>query len=87
MPPIVIVSVVVAIILLLLIVGAPLQSLRWIGQGLAKLLIGALLLFFLNAFGTLVSYHVPINFVTAGVAGFLGIPGLILLIAVDYFII
>jgi len=58
-----------------------------IGQGAMKLIIGALLLFFLNAFGSFVGYHIPINLVTTSVSGFLGIPGIALLIAVEQLIL
>lgn len=87
MDPVIIVAIVVGIIILLLFVGAPIKSFRLIGQGAVKLLIGALLLFFLNAFGSLIGYHMPINAVTTGVAGFLGIPGIALLIAVEQIIL
>lgn len=82
-----VIAIVVGIIILLLFVGAPIKSLRFIGQGVMKLLIGALLLFFLNAFGSLVGYHMPINAVTTSIAGFLGIPGIALLIAVEQIIL
>ncbi|WP_078556434.1 pro-sigmaK processing inhibitor BofA family protein [Bacillus alkalicellulosilyticus] len=87
MDPILIVSLVGGLIFLLLIVGAPIKPLRFLGQAAVRLLIGALFLFFLNAFGSLFGYSIPINAVTASVSGFLGIPGVVLLIAIDYFIL
>ncbi|MGY4688176.1 pro-sigmaK processing inhibitor BofA family protein [Salibacterium sp. K-3] len=63
------------------------KPLKWTGNILVKLIIGALALFFLNAFGTAVDYHIPINAVTVSVSGLLGIPGVLLLIAIDIFII
>lgn len=74
-------------IVLLLFVGAPLKPMRWIGQGLIKIAIGALLLFFLNTFGTPIDLHVPINPGTAIVTGFLGVPGLVALAAIELIII
>jgi inhibitor of the pro-sigma K processing machinery len=82
-----IISLFAGLIFLLLLIGAPIKPLQWIGQGVIKLMIGALLLFFLNAFGTLVNLHIPINLATASVSGFLGIPGLAALAAIEYFIL
>ncbi|MGI6488283.1 MAG: pro-sigmaK processing inhibitor BofA [Syntrophomonadaceae bacterium] len=43
-------------------------------------LIGLLLLLIFNYFGTYFAFTIPINLITVLIAGFLGIPGLILLI-------
>jgi inhibitor of the pro-sigma K processing machinery len=85
--PIMVISIVGGLVLILLLIGAPLKPMRFIGQGIIKIMIGALLLFFLNAFGTMINIHVPINLVTASVSGFLGLPGLAALAAIQYFII
>lgn len=82
-----VVSVLVGLILLLLFIGTPIKPVRFIGQGIIKLLIGALLLFFLNTLGTHYGIHVPINLITSAVTGFLGIPGLVALVAVQTWII
>ncbi|MFA9560515.1 pro-sigmaK processing inhibitor BofA family protein [Evansella sp. AB-rgal1] len=87
MEPVVVISLLGAFIFLLLIVGAPMKPLRWLGQGAVRLLIGALFLFFLNTFGGLVDYNLPINIFTATISGFLGIPGIIALIFVDIMLI
>jgi inhibitor of the pro-sigma K processing machinery len=87
MEPTVIISILGGIIVILLLVGAPIRPIRWIGHGLIKIMIGALLLFFLNAFGTMINLHVPINLVTSSVSGFLGIPGLLVLLVIQQFII
>ena len=47
-------------------------------------LIGAVLLFILNIFGSLISITVAINPITALIAGFLGIPGVLLLLFLQY---
>ncbi len=59
------------VILLLLIIGAPLRPIRLLGQGIIKLIIGAVFLFFLNTLGNQVGIHVPINLVTSAVAWFI----------------
>ena len=87
MEPVVVISLLGALIFLLLILGAPMKPLRWIGQGAIRLLIGALLLFFLNTFGTIFGYSLPINIFTAGVSGFLGVPGIVALIFADILLV
>ncbi|MDE5416318.1 pro-sigmaK processing inhibitor BofA family protein [Alkalihalobacterium chitinilyticum] len=87
MDPILIVALIGGLIFLLLIVGAPIKPLRFAGQAAVKLMIGALFLFFLNAFGSLIDYHIPINIITASVSGLLGIPGVLLLVAIEQFVL
>nr|WP_295975639.1 pro-sigmaK processing inhibitor BofA family protein [uncultured Bacillus sp.] len=87
MQPIVVISVLAVVILLLLLIGAPLKPIQFLGQGIIKLLIGALLLFFLNLLGNQMGIHIPINFVTSAISGLLGIPGLFALVAIDMWII
>jgi inhibitor of the pro-sigma K processing machinery len=85
--PIIIISILGGLVLILLFSGAPFKPARFIGQAVVKLLIGALLLFFLNTAGNSFGIHVPINFATSAVSGFLGIPGLVALAAIQKFII
>lgn len=87
MEPIYVVSILGGLILLLLFIGAPLKPIRIVGQGLVKLMIGALFLFFLNAFGTTFGLHVPINLATSTISGFLGIPGVAALVIIQMIII
>jgi inhibitor of the pro-sigma K processing machinery len=85
--PVVIISIIIGLVLLLLFIGAPVKPIRYIGQGVIKLLIGAMFLFFLNTFGNQYGIHVPINFITTAISGFLGIPGLVALVAVQTWVI
>ncbi len=85
--PIIIISILGGLIVLFLFVGTPIKPVRFIGQGVIKLLIGALFLFFLNVFGNQFGIHVPINLITASVSGLLGIPGLFALVAVQTWVI
>ena len=78
---------VVILILLLLFTGVSLKPLRYIGNGIIKVLIGALLLFFLNAIGGQFGIHVPINLVTSALSGFLGVPGVVALAAIDVWVL
>lgn len=87
MDPIVVISILGGLIVLLLVLGAPTKPLRLIGQGVIKILIGAIFLFFLNAFGNSMGIYVPINFATAAISGLLGIPGVVALVAIQTWII
>lgn len=77
----------IAFIILLLIFGTPLKLMFFIGQGIVKIMIGAIFLFFLNAIGSHIGIHVPINLITATISGFLGIPGVLALAAIQYWIL
>lgn len=85
--PILILSILGGLILILLFVGAPLRPLRWIGQLFIKIIVGALLLFFVNFFGSSLDLHIPINFITSSVSGILGIPGLVALVIIKTMIV
>jgi inhibitor of the pro-sigma K processing machinery len=85
--PIVVVSIIGVLILLLLFIGTPLKPIRFLGQGVIKILIGALLLFFLNAVGNQFGLHIPINLITSSVSGLLGIPGLCALVVIQTLIL
>ncbi|AIE58552.1 pro-sigmaK processing inhibitor BofA family protein [Bacillus methanolicus] len=87
MEPIVVISVLGALLILLLFAGAPVKPVRFVGQIFIKVLIGALLLFFLNAFGNHFGIYVPINLATSVVSGILGIPGLCALVVIQTWIL
>lgn len=87
MEPIVFVAVIGGLILLLLIMGTSLKPIRFLGQGVIKIIIGAVFLFFLNMLGNQLGIHVPINLVTSAVAGVLGIPGVAALAAIGYWVV
>lgn len=82
-----IIAVLGIIVLLLFFLGSPLKPIRFISQGAVKLVIGALFLFFLNMLGNQFGIHVPINLITSAVSGFLGIPGMFALVAIEMWII
>ncbi|MGN1384976.1 MAG: pro-sigmaK processing inhibitor BofA family protein, partial [Bacillus sp. (in: firmicutes)] len=52
MEPFVVVAVIVALIIMLLLTGTPSKPLKFIGSLFTKIVIGGMLLFFLNAFGS-----------------------------------
>ncbi|HHY78608.1 MAG TPA: pro-sigmaK processing inhibitor BofA [Clostridiales bacterium] len=49
-------------------------------------IIGAVILFFLNIFGSFIGITIAINPITALIAGFLGVPGVLLLLFLQYFL-
>ena len=49
--------------------------------------VGGLLLWLVNLVGTYFGFGVPINPITALVAGFLGVPGVLLVMALKYFLV
>lgn len=87
MEPLLVIGVICGLILLVLFVGTPIKPLRFAGQALIKVMIGALFLFFLNAFGNSMGIHVPINPATAAVSGLLGIPGVVSLVIIQMYIL
>ncbi|GAE28671.1 inhibitor of pro-sigmaK processing BofA [Halalkalibacter wakoensis JCM 9140] len=87
MDPIILISVLAALVIILLVVGAPMKPVRFLGNIAVKFVIGALMLFFVNTFGSFIDFHIPINGVTTAVSGLLGVPGVVLLIVIKQFII
>ncbi|BDG45461.1 MULTISPECIES: pro-sigmaK processing inhibitor BofA family protein [Parageobacillus] len=74
-------------IIVLLLVGARLKTLKFLGYGVIKLIVGALVLFVINAIGGTFQVHIPINFITALICGFLGIPGAAALVIIEKYIV
>lgn len=56
---------------------------KWIIKLIYNGIIGGILLFAVNTVGKLVGFSIVINPITALVAGFLGIPGVIMLIFIE----
>jgi inhibitor of the pro-sigma K processing machinery len=84
--PIMIISFLTGAIFLFLSIGTSFKPLHFLGQGLVKIVIGALFLFFVNVFGVPLDIHIPINIITAAISGILGLPGIGALIAIKLFI-
>lgn len=70
-----------------LLVSMPGKALKWTGQAIMKVMIGAIFLFFLNAVGNQFGIFVPINLITSVVSGFLGLPGVAALTVIQLWII
>lgn len=75
-------------ILLLYIMGRMfLMPIKLIFRLIYNGLIGGVMLWLLNFAGAYIGFNIPINPITALVAGFLGLPGVILLILFKVFIV
>ncbi len=57
---------------------------RWLLVVLYNGLIGGVVLWLLNLVGSVVGLHIAINPLTALIAGFLGIPGVVILAIIQY---
>ncbi|MGX1266585.1 inhibitor of the pro-sigma K processing machinery [Rossellomorea marisflavi] len=87
MSPVIVIAAISGLIILLLATGVPIKPLRFVGQVAIKVMIGALFLFFLNAFGSKYGIHVPINLATSSVSGILGIPGVVGLTVIQMWVL
>lgn len=78
---------IVSLIVIILLIGIPIRLTRFIGEGIARLVIGALFIFLINVVGGVLGIHLPINLFTVAVTGFLGIPGVVALIFLQQYVI
>lgn len=66
------------------------KMLAWPVKKIVKLavnvLLGILMIFLVNTFGMSIGIKIPFNIVTALIAGILGVPGVIMLIIIGFFI-
>lgn len=74
----------VGIIFLLIIGRLFLVPMRFILKLIYNALIGGIVLVIINYFGGYFGFHLPFNILTAFLVGFLGLPGIILLILLNY---
>lgn len=86
MGSVIFIGAIVALVALLFFSKASFKPLRLIERIAVRFVVGALFLFCVNLFGESVGIHVPINIVTTGVSGLLGVPGVAALIVIKQFI-
>lgn len=86
MPTIIFLSI-VAVVLLFFLMNIPAKPAQWLSQGIIRVAIGVLLLFFANVFGGSIGLHIPINLFTVLVSTILGIFGIFSLAAIQFFIL
>ncbi|WP_227002567.1 pro-sigmaK processing inhibitor BofA family protein [Salicibibacter kimchii] len=87
MDPVLIVAAIGLGIFILMFLGVPLKSFKWVGNGVVRVMIGALALFLINVFGNFMGLHLPINLFTSAVTGILGVPGVLMLFAVHFLVL
>lgn len=83
----VILAYVFGIILIYLVGRMFLMPIKLIFRLVYNALIGGVMLWLLNVVGVYIGFNIPINPITALVAGFLGLPGVVLLILFKVFIV
>jgi inhibitor of the pro-sigma K processing machinery len=67
--------------------GAPMNIFRYIGNFAVKVIIFSVLIYGINIIGASNGLHIPINYFTAIFTGVLGTPALLVLIAIDIFLV
>lgn len=77
---------VLVFIVIFLILRMPKLLLRFVGTGTVRIVIGLLLLLFLNVVGNQFGIYVPINLLTILISSVLGIFGVASLVAIQLFI-
>jgi len=71
---------VIAIVILFLIVTFFSLSFSFVWNGI----IGGIMLWVINLVGAMFAFHIPINIISALVAGFFGIPGVIVIVLYNF---
>jgi inhibitor of the pro-sigma K processing machinery len=59
------------------------QYFRWLSYAVMNVVLAALVLYLINLSGVFNDFYIPINLATVLTVGILGIPGLLLLIAIQ----
>ena len=83
----ILIAFVLGLLLLYLVGRVMFVPLKLIMKLLVNGIVGGLVLWVINYFGGFLNFHIPLNPVTALVVGFLGIPGIVLLIVIQQIIV
>jgi inhibitor of the pro-sigma K processing machinery len=75
---------VICVVLLVLFIALLAKPLKWIFKFLLNALSGFIALVLINFVGGFFGFSLTVNFLNCLIAGFLGMPGVILLIAIKY---
>lgn len=78
---------IVGLLFFMLVSKSIIKPLQWVWYGLIYTALGGMILFLVNLLGTWFQFEIPINPVTAMIAGLLGLPGLFYLVCVKLFIL
>lgn len=83
----VIVAFALGVLLIYLIGRVMLIPLKLVFKLIMNGIIGGIVLWVINYFGAYINIHIPLNPITALIVGFLGIPGVVLLLVIQQFIL
>lgn len=74
-------------LLLIYIVGkAMMFPFKWVIKLIINAVVGGVVLWVVNYFGAMVNFHIPLNPITALTVGFLGVPGIVVLVVIQQII-
>ncbi|SEO39372.1 inhibitor of the pro-sigma K processing machinery [Amphibacillus marinus] len=62
-------------------------TIKWLSKLVIKVVIGAILLFFLNLVSGTIGLHIPINLFTSTLVGILGLPGILALSSLQLYVL
>ena len=83
----VIIAYLVGMVLLYVLGWLPLAPLKIVLKLVVNGLIGGALLLLINFLGGAIHLQIPLNIINALVAGFLGIPGVVLIVALNWLLV
>lgn len=72
----------VSLILITILLFRTRTGSRWVKWFSIQLIVGIVLLYAVNYFGSSYFFYLPINFATLGTVAILGVPGIFLLVAI-----
>jgi inhibitor of the pro-sigma K processing machinery len=78
---------IVGIILLFLIAKLLLVPIKIVWKMIVNALIGGITLILINLIGSFFGLHIDINIITSLITGFLGVPGVIVILLLQYIIL
>lgn len=81
------IGVILGIFMLVMLGQSGYKPVKWLGHGVLYLALGGIFLFLFNLVGQTVELRIPINPVTALVAGGLGLPGIAALAVMKLFLV
>lgn len=83
----IIVAFIIGLVLIYVVGKIFVVPLKLIGKLFMNAIIGGILLWVIDYFGSYIGMRIPINPITALIAGVLGVPGIVLLIVLHYLMI
>lgn len=60
------------------------NNMKYIGKLISKTLIGGIVIAAINFLGSYLDFNIPLNLISALIAGILGLPGILMLVILKY---